>query len=402
MPNKCCAVITATAVAALAFCATTACWAQATTAPDAITLRGAGSTFAAPLYRKWIEEFTASHRNVSISYDPVGSGEGVRRFLTDAVDFAGSDEILNDSETAKAGGAIMVPVTAGMIVIAYNIPGVSSGIKLPRDVYLDIFAGVVRQWDDPRIQAANPGIAFPHRPIGIVARLDGSGTTAAFTHHLDAIGSVWRGKGMKVGKLVDRPNGTTLAPGNEGVASKIHANEGSIGYVEFWYARQFGLQMATLQKRPASSLFLPPTPAISLCPGASPRSNSLTSPSLTRRRPAPTPSRRTAGCCFIHPTATERKRRRCGNSWNGDCRDKRRTPRQPRLPRAPGRRNRPWRANFVGPYGLTCCVLVSFGSKAEILTASTCCPLYPRKQTFACDLRKSAWCQEPSSAQLDS
>jgi phosphate transport system substrate-binding protein len=249
MPNKCCAVITATAVAALAFCATTACWAQATTAPDAITLRGAGSTFAAPLYRKWIEEFTASHRNVSISYDPVGSGEGVRRFLTDAVDFAGSDEILNDSETAKAGGAIMVPVTAGMIVIAYNIPGVSSGIKLPRDVYLDIFAGVVRQWDDPRIQAANPGIAFPHRPIGIVARLDGSGTTAAFTHHLDAIGSVWRGKGMKVGKLVDRPNGTTLAPGNEGVASKIHANEGSIGYVEFWYARQFGLQMATLQNK---------------------------------------------------------------------------------------------------------------------------------------------------------
>ena len=81
----------------------------------------------------------------------------------------------------------MVPVTAGMIVLAYNIPGVNSEIKLPRDVYVDIFAGKIRQWDDPRIKAANPGISFPHIDIAIVARQDSSGTTAAFTHHLAAI-----------------------------------------------------------------------------------------------------------------------------------------------------------------------------------------------------------------------
>jgi phosphate transport system substrate-binding protein len=255
--NNCCAAVAATAVAALACCATTACRAQATNAPESVTLQGAGSTFAAPLYRKWTEEFKILHPNVLISYDAVGSGEGVRRFLADAVDFAGSDEILDDRETAEAGGAIMVPVMAGMIVIAYNISDVPTGLKLPRDVYLDIFAGVIRQWDDPRMQAANPGIALPHRAIRLVARQDGSGTTAAFTRHLDAIGPVWRSKGMKVGKLNNWPTGTTLAPGNEGVATKVKESDGSIGYVEFWYCRQFGLQMATLQNK--SGKFIAPS-----------------------------------------------------------------------------------------------------------------------------------------------
>ena len=119
----------------------------------------------------------------------MGSGEGVKRFIADAVDFAGSDEILAESEASKLReAALMVPITAGMIALAYNIPGVTSEIKLPRDVYVDIFAGAIRQWDDPRIQAANPGLAFPHRTIAIVARQDSSGTTAAFTKHLAAIG----------------------------------------------------------------------------------------------------------------------------------------------------------------------------------------------------------------------
>ena len=115
----------------------------------------------------------------------------------------------------------MVPATAGMIVISYNIPGVTSEIKLPRDVYVDIFSGAIRRWDDPRIKAANPGISFPPREIVIVARQDGSGTTAAFTRHLDAVGPAWRQYGMQVGNLIDWPNGTTLVLGNEGVASKI-------------------------------------------------------------------------------------------------------------------------------------------------------------------------------------
>ncbi len=223
--------------------------AQVQRTPGTISLHGAGSTFAAPLYKKWIEAYTAGQQSLSMSYDVVGSGEGVRRFLAEAVDFAGSDEILTERESAQAGGAIMIPITAGMVVITYNVPGLTSEINLPRDVYLDIFAGVIRQWDDPRIRSANQSVTFPHSDIQIVAREDGSGTTAAFTRHLDAIGSTWRTKGMKVGKLINWPSSSTLAPGNEGVASKIKTTAGSIGYVEFWYAQRFGLLMAILQNK---------------------------------------------------------------------------------------------------------------------------------------------------------
>ena len=125
----------------------------------AISLNGAGATFPAPLYKKWIESYRAAHPNVSIAYDAVGSGEGIKRYLAETVDFAGSDVIPTDDELAKVrGGVIMVPATAGMIVLAYNIPGATGEIRLPRDVYADIFAGAIRRWDDPRIQAANPSM----------------------------------------------------------------------------------------------------------------------------------------------------------------------------------------------------------------------------------------------------
>jgi ABC-type phosphate transport system substrate-binding protein len=210
---------------------------------NAMILHGAGSTFAAPLFKKWIDEYSVSHRNVTVTYDAVGSGEGVKRFLAESVDFAGSDEILSESEIAKVPGAIMLPIAAGMIALAYNIPGVNSEIKLPRDVYVEIFAGKIRKWDDPRIQAANPGIAFPRRDIALVARQDSSGTTAAFTNHLAAIGPAWQAAGMGVGKLIDWPAGILLAPGNEGVAARIRLSEGSIGYVEYWFAQRLGLRM---------------------------------------------------------------------------------------------------------------------------------------------------------------
>jgi phosphate transport system substrate-binding protein len=257
-------------------------WGQTPTHPEIVSLHGAGSTFAAPLYKKWIDEFVALRPLVSISYDVVGSGEGVRRFLADAVDFAGSDEILSDNESAKAGGAIMVPVTAGMVVIACNVPGVNGGIQLPRDIYVDIFASVIRQWDDPRIKAANPAIIFPHHEIEIVAREDGSGTTAAFTRHLDAISSTWRAKGMQVGKLINWSKNTMLARGNEGVASKIQTVAGSIGYVEFWYAQRFGLRPAALQNKAGNSSHRRLSQANLPCPGESPWLNSLARRSPTR------------------------------------------------------------------------------------------------------------------------
>jgi phosphate transport system substrate-binding protein len=224
---------------------------------DTVSLRGAGSTFAAPLYKKWIDEYGVSHRKVAITYDAVGSGEGVKRFLAGTVDFAGSDEILSQSEAGKAPDAVMLPMTAGMIVIAYNVPGVNNEIKLPRDVYVDIFAGKIRKWDDARIQAANPGVLFPKRDIALIARQDGSGTTAAFTSHLAAIGAAWRAGGMGVGKLIEWPSGVLLASGNEGVAARIRLSEGAIGYVEYWFAQRLGLRMAALQNK--AGAYITPT-----------------------------------------------------------------------------------------------------------------------------------------------
>ena len=135
-------------------------WAQEVKAST--SLRGAGSTFAAPLYKKWIEEYVFAHPNISIAYDAVGSGEGVKRFIADTVDFAGSDEILTTAEASKTReGSIMVPVTAGMIAIAYNVPGVNTEIKLPRDVYVDIFAGRFGSGTTRVSRRRTPQSAFP-------------------------------------------------------------------------------------------------------------------------------------------------------------------------------------------------------------------------------------------------
>jgi len=243
-------------VTLLAF-STIAIWAQSAKLSDVIVVQGAGSTFAAPLYKKWIDEFDVLHRNATISYDAVGSGEGVKRFLAGTVDFAGSDEILSDTEAAKLPGAVILPTTAGMIALAYNIPGVNTEIKLPRDVCVDIFTRKIRKWDDPRIVAANPGIAFPHRDIALVVRQDSSGTNAAFTSHLSAIGPGWQAAGMGVGKLIEWPAGILPASGNEGVAARIRLSEGSIGYVEYWFAQRLGLKMAAVQNK--AGAYITPT-----------------------------------------------------------------------------------------------------------------------------------------------
>lgn len=225
-------------------------WAQSHKIAAAVSLSGAGATFPAPLYKSWIAIYQDSHPNVAIAYQAVGSGEGIKRFLAESVDFAGSDEFLAAEDAAKVErGAITIPATAGMVVLAYNIPGLTGEIRLPRDVYADIFAGSISRWNDPRIEAANPGVHFPARNIALIARLDSSGTTAAFTRHLGAADPTWRTRGRGTGKLIAWPAATMLAAGNEGVAARIKISEGSIGYVEYGFAKRLGLHMAALQNK---------------------------------------------------------------------------------------------------------------------------------------------------------
>jgi phosphate transport system substrate-binding protein len=213
------------------------------------TLSGAGATFPAPLLYKWMETYAKERPHVRISYDSVGSGEGVARFIAGGVDFAASDAPLSEKDAARVQrGALLVPATGGMIALAYNLPGLGGPLRLPRDVYVDIFDGKITSWSDSRIKQANSGLALPNRTIAVVARLDKSGTTFAFTNHLAAVSEAWR-TSHGIGTSVEWPSNAMLARGNEGVASRIKISEGAIGYVEYGFAKRLGLSMAELQNK---------------------------------------------------------------------------------------------------------------------------------------------------------
>jgi len=220
-----------------------------TAASNALVLHGAGATFPAPLYKKWIGVFTAQNPDISIEYQEVGSGEGVRRFLAQSVDFGASDGALTDEQMAKvAAGARLVPATAGLVVLAYNLPGLGGDLKLSREAYADIFLRRIQKWNDSRIQALNPGLKLPNLSIVIAARKDSSGTTFAVSNHLSAISSAWR-DGPGVGFVIDWSNRAMLARGNEGVAALVKNGVGALGYVEYGFAERLRLPMAQLQNR---------------------------------------------------------------------------------------------------------------------------------------------------------
>lgn len=226
----------------------------ATTTPSRLDLAqnvlisGAGASFPAPLYQRWFADFNKINPKARINYQSVGSGAGVQQFINGTVDFGASDVAMNDEELAKAkGGALMLPVTAGGIVLAYNVPGIQTGLKLPRNVYVDIFLGNIKTWNDPKIAEANPGVNLPNTPISVVYRADGSGTTGVFTKHLSAVSPTWQSK-IGDGKTVAWPVGSG-AKGNEGVTAQISQIAGSIGYIEYGYAKQNNLSYAALQNK---------------------------------------------------------------------------------------------------------------------------------------------------------
>jgi phosphate transport system substrate-binding protein len=220
-------------------------------------LSGAGATFPAPLYQRWAVEYNKSHPEVQVNYQSVGSGAGVKQFVQGTVDFGASDAAMSDEEISKVKqGVVMVPATAGSIVIAYNLPGVAD-LKLSREAYAGIFLGKITKWNDPAIAKDNPGVTLPETAINVAYRSDGSGTTFVFTKHLAAISS---GFADEVGsdKSVTWPVGAG-GKGNEGVTSLIKQTQGTVGYVEYGYAVNNGLSVASLQNK--SGNFVKPTAA---------------------------------------------------------------------------------------------------------------------------------------------
>ncbi|WP_353930635.1 phosphate ABC transporter substrate-binding protein PstS [Okeanomitos corallinicola TIOX110] len=214
-----------------------------------VSLTGAGASFPAPLYQTWFIELNKKYPNLKVNYQSVGSGAGVEQFTQGTVDFGASDVAMKDEEIAKIPaekGVLLLPVTAGSIVMAYNLPDVAE-LKLPRAVYTDILLGKIKTWNDQAIAAANPGVNLPSTPITVVHRADGSGTTGVFTKHLSAISPEWKEK-VGEGKSVNWPAGVG-GKGNEGVTAQIQQTQGAIGYVEYGYAKQSNLKTAALENK---------------------------------------------------------------------------------------------------------------------------------------------------------
>lgn len=215
-----------------------------------VKLQGSGASFPFPIYSKWFKDFSQKSGDVRVDYQAKGSGAGIQDFTNEVVDFAGSDAAMNDGEIGKLKrGVVLLPVTAGEIVVTYNLDGIKE-LNLPRDVYPEIFSGKITKWNDPKIAKANPGAKLPDKDITVVVRSDSSGTTFVFTGHLAEIS-----KGFKdaVGsdKAPQWPQGNRFvkSPKNDGITATVKQTPGAIGYIEYGYAKLTGMPTAKLENK---------------------------------------------------------------------------------------------------------------------------------------------------------
>lgn len=216
-------------------------------ADSVVKLTGAGASFPAPLYSKWFKDYNAAHPDVQVDYQSVGSGSGIKNFINKTVDFGASDAAMTKEEMAQvAAGAQCLPMTAGAIVLSYNVPGITE-LKLSREAYSGIFLGKVTKWNDPLIVKDNQGAKLPDTPINVVVRADASGTSFVFSKHLSAINEEFA-KSVGFNTMPNWAVGTR-SKGNEGVTASLKTTPGSIGYVEFGYAVGQHMPMAVLENK---------------------------------------------------------------------------------------------------------------------------------------------------------
>ena len=229
------------------------------TAGGKVQLNGSGASFPFPLYSKWFKDFSRAESGIRVDYQAKGSGAGIQDFINGVVDFAASDAAMSDEEIGKVTqGVVLLPMTAGEVVLAYNLEGVKD-LKLPRDVYPEIFLGKISRWNDPKIAAANPGVELPDSKITVVTRSDSSGTSYVFTGHLSAVNADFK-SAVGQAKAPNWPSSANFvkAPKNDGIAAQIKQTPGAIGYVEYGFAKLTGLPVAQLENQ--SGNFVSPGP----------------------------------------------------------------------------------------------------------------------------------------------
>jgi len=213
---------------------------------QAVDITGAGATFPYPIYSKWAEAYNAK-TGVKMNYQSIGSGGGIKQIQNKTVNFGASDKPLTPAELDK-DDLLQFPTVVGGVVPVYNIDGIATGkLRLNGEVLANIFLKKITKWDDAAIKALNPSLALPSAAITIVHRSDGSGTTFNFVNYLSKVSEEWKTK-VGADTSVSWPAGVG-GKGNEGVASYVQRIKGSIGYVEYAYAKQNGMPVAVMQNR---------------------------------------------------------------------------------------------------------------------------------------------------------
>ena len=219
----------------------------------AAEITGAGASFPAPMYAKWAEAYQKATGN-RVNYQSIGSSGGIRQIRAKTVDFGASDAPLTPEELEK-DNLVQFPTVIGGVVPVVNIPGIKPGqLRLNGQVLGDIYLGKITKWNDKAIADLNPGVPLPNQDIGVVRRADGSGTTFIFTNYLAKVNAEWKQK-IGEGTAVQWPVGLG-GKGNEGVAAFVQRLPGSIGYVEYAYAKQNKLAHAMMQN--AAGAFVAP------------------------------------------------------------------------------------------------------------------------------------------------
>jgi len=212
----------------------------------ALDISGAGATFPYPIYAKWADTYKKETGN-GLNYQSIGSGGGIKQIQAKTVTFGATDMPLKAEELTK-GGLVQFPTVMGGVVPVINLEGIKPGdLTLDGPTLAKIFLGEVKTWNDPAIQKLNPNLKLPSQAIAIVHRSDGSGTTFLFTDYLSKVSPDWKSK-VGASTAVEWPGGIG-AKGNEGVANNVAQTKGSIGYVEYAYAKQNKLTFTKLTNK---------------------------------------------------------------------------------------------------------------------------------------------------------
>lgn len=212
----------------------------------AADITGAGATFPYPIYAKWAEAYKAATGN-GLNYQSIGSGGGIKQIKARTVDFGASDMPLALEDLEKEG-LIQFPAIMGGVVPIVNLEGVKPGeLKFTGDVLAAIYLGKVTKWNDKQIADINPGAKLPADDITVVHRADGSGTTFVFADYLSKVNAEFKTT-VGAGTAVKWPVGVG-GKGNEGVAANVQRIKGSIGYVEFAYAKKNKMSHAQMKNR---------------------------------------------------------------------------------------------------------------------------------------------------------